>query len=379
MLKKFSVSNYRQFNQELVFDLTAGSYTFNADCTNQNQVKLALIYGKNGSGKSNLGGALFDLVQHLTDNETNLNQTDNYLNAFSPENGHAKFTFEFTFQVGKQGKKDKSVVYTYYKNRSGTLLGEQLSIDGKVVADHQIGQPLYVNLKGAENLKRDINQSQNLSAIKYIYSNTNLDQRNPTNALFIKFMDFVNHMLYFRSVFSGKNFTGYKTGQNDIEQDIIENGDLKDFEQFLKDCGQDFELVQAYQFRQNRIGIKMGEQTLPFVEVASTGTLSLAFFYYWWRSVKRGEVPLLFIDEFDCSYHFELSEAIIRKLKQLPATQVILTTHNTNLLTNDLIRPDCAFIINGKSVQSLNHLTNKELREVHNLEKLYQAGHFSHE
>ena len=59
MLKKFSVSNYRKFNGTLEFDLTAGNYIFNPDCIHQDLVKLALIYGENGTGKSNLGWAIF--------------------------------------------------------------------------------------------------------------------------------------------------------------------------------------------------------------------------------------------------------------------------------------------------------------------------------
>ena len=48
MLKKFSVTNYRQFNETLEFDLTASNYSFNQECVKNNLVKLALIYGKNG-------------------------------------------------------------------------------------------------------------------------------------------------------------------------------------------------------------------------------------------------------------------------------------------------------------------------------------------
>ncbi|MGY4675217.1 hypothetical protein ACWIWA_06680, partial [Ursidibacter arcticus] len=80
MLKKFTVSNYRQFNEPLEFDLTAGGYAFNTTCVQNDLVKLALIYGENGAGKSNLGWAIFDLVSHLTNNENNLSK-DNYLNA----------------------------------------------------------------------------------------------------------------------------------------------------------------------------------------------------------------------------------------------------------------------------------------------------------
>ena len=51
--------------------------------------------------------------------------------------------------------------------------------------------------------------------------------------------------------------------------------------------------------------------------------------------------------------------------------------HNTNLLSNEIIRPDCGYVVDGKAIKSLNKLTNKELREVHNLERLYQSGEFS--
>ena len=190
-------------------------------------------------------------------------------------------------------------------------------------------------------------------------------------------MDFINHILYFRNVFSGKNYIGYKEGLNDISEDIIKNKNLKDFKNFLNECGIKFELVPAKNFNKQNIGIKMGDRVLPFFDVISTGTLSLTFFYYWWQSINNNKISLLFIDEFDCSYHFALSEKIVEKLKELPNTQVILTTHNTNLLSNDFIRPDCGFIIDGKKIKSLNNLTEKELREVHNLEKLYQAGHFN--
>ena len=90
-------------------------------------------------------------------------------------------------------------------------------------------------------------------------------------------------------------------------------------------------------------------------------------------------IPLLFIDEFDCSYHFSLSEKIIEKLKKLPNTQVILTTHNTNLLSNELIRPDCGFVIDGSTIKSLNQATERELRQIHNLEKMYLAGEFKND
>ena len=373
MLKKFSVQNYRRFNEILEFNLTAGNYTFNSECTHNGLIKLALIYGKNGTGKSVLGWAISDLISHLTDNTNNLNNDNNYLNALSTDK-YSTFEYEFEFYDARKHK--KNVTYKYQKDENKKIIYEALMIQGILVVEYHFERPVSINLVGAENLNKTINPSQNLSAIKYIYNNTSLDRRNSNNAIFIKFIEFVNHMLYFRSVFGGNNFNGYKPGDDNIERDILRKNNLKDFENFLNGFGLNLQLVNVKQLNKNIIGIKFEKKVLPFFEVVSTGTLSLTFFYYWWQVLKENEVPFLFIDEFDCSYHFELSEYLIRKLKELTNTQVILTTHNTNLLSNDLIRPDCGFIINGKTIKSLNNCTKKELREAHNLEKLYQAGHF---
>ena len=52
MLKKFEVENFKGFSKRLVFDLTARDYEFNQNLTENGIVKKAIIYGKNGVGKS---------------------------------------------------------------------------------------------------------------------------------------------------------------------------------------------------------------------------------------------------------------------------------------------------------------------------------------
>ena len=373
MLKKFSVSNYRQFKDILEFDLSANNYSFNEDCISKNLVKMALIYGKNGTGKSTLGWAIFDLVSHLTDNQSH-EMNNFYLNALSPEKS-AFFKFEFTF-LNK--KKPVKVTYEYRKNEKKILLSEKLTIDCVVVLDYQLKKTLITTLKGTEHLNKDINPTQNLSAVKYIYSNTSLDRRNLHNKIFVEFVEFVSHMLWFRSVFDDNSYIGYQAGSKKILENILENDNLKDFEKFLKSMDLNFQLVPLKTVSGIDIGVKLSESTkpIPFFEISSTGTRSLTLLYYWWQLIKEDKIRLLFIDEFDCSYHFSLSQKMIELLKTLKNTQVILTSHNTDLLTNDLIRPDCGFIIDGKSITSLNRLTEKELREAHNLERLYQAGKF---
>ena len=54
-----------------------------------------------------------------------------------------------------------------------------------------------------------------------------------------------------------------------------------------------------------------------------------------------------------------------------------MTTHNTNLMTNRLIRPDCLIILSRSgTLTALSDATSRKLREGHNLEKLYISGEF---
>ena len=128
MLKKFSVTNYRQFNETLEFDLTASNYSFNQECVKNNLVKLALIYGKNGTGKSNLGRAIFDLVSHLTDNRVEKSSSF-YLNIESKKQ-FASFIYEFDFI---ENDKLFKVIYSFEKDNKQILTSEKLLINNEVV------------------------------------------------------------------------------------------------------------------------------------------------------------------------------------------------------------------------------------------------------
>ena len=88
------------------------------------------------------------------------------------------------------------------------------------------------------------------------------------------------------------------------------------------------------------------------------------------------EAAFVFIDEFDAFYHFRLSKIIVSLLCELEGTQIFVTTHNTDLISNDLLRPDCYFSINNNKILSLAQSTDKELRKAHNLQKMYKAGTF---
>jgi len=41
------------------------------------------------------------------------------------------------------------------------------------------------------------------------------------------------------------------------------------------------------------------------------------------------------------------------------------------------VRPDCYFLLRDSSIKAISELTEKELRQAHNLQKMYKAGAFN--
>ena len=97
--------------------------------------------------------------------------------------------------------------------------------------------------------------------------------------------------------------------------------------------------------------------------------------YYWNQFFD--EVSFLYMDEFDAFYHYDLSERVMRMILDKENMQSVLTSHNTVLITNGLMRPDCYMIMDGKhNLRSMSESTMRELRQGHSLERLYRNGEF---
>lgn len=371
MLAKFEITNFKSFHDTFVFDLSDPSaYNFNETCITNKLVGKALIYGPNGSGKSNLGFAIFDVISHLTDkNSDSRYYASNYLNADS-DSELATFTYVFRFDTDE-------VVYTYTKQDYQTLISERLQINGHLYAaiDRWHSHVFQTTAKGAETLKKDLGDSQ-ISIINYLSNNALLDQDDPANVLFSRFRQFVNSMLYFRSV-DDRCYIGFEQGSDLISHDIVSRGNIEDFETFLNDAGVQCTLRSKRVNDSNEIFFAFEHHDIEFYEIASSGTKALALFYFWYQRIKEDKgVRFVFIDEFDAFYHHAVSRLIVEKLKEATGVQVILTTHNTSIISNDLLRPDCYFIMDATSIKPISKCTQKELRQAHNIEKMYRAGSF---
>ena len=67
MLVKFAVTNYRGFADRIEWDLSSpANYEFNKNAIKDGIIKNGIVYGPNGSGKTNFSLALFDIENHLS-------------------------------------------------------------------------------------------------------------------------------------------------------------------------------------------------------------------------------------------------------------------------------------------------------------------------
>ena len=369
MLASFSVSNFKSFNKPFLFNLEKNNkYEFNTNSIRDGVVFNALIYGQNGVGKSNLGLAIFDITHHLTDFQKNEEYYVNYLNADS-DLSYAHFSYKFKFR-------DNIVRYEYKKSVNKILIYEKLLINEKVVAqiDRSQSSTAIFNLKGAESLNTNITNDR-ISIVKYLKFNSVLE-KNEENDIFLQFYSFIEGMLFFRSVNSNM-YIGLDNDNADIQAGIIDNDNVQDFERFLNKAGVECKLSYTKDANNKVIFFEFDTYKIPFYSIASTGTQSLTLFYYWLKQLEaNSKASFIFIDEFDAYYHHSLSLLIIEKLKA-SRFQFILTTHNTSTISNEILRPDCYFLMNKNKIKSLSSSTSKELREAHNIEKMYKAGAFN--
>lgn len=360
MLVEFRVENFKNFQKELIFKFDqVRNYEFNMEAIKDNIVKTSLIYGSNGSGKTNLGLALFDIYLNLTDKEKDFTIYGQYLNLNS--NSNAKFYYKFKFN-------SSFLEYKYEKDNLHHIVEEELFIDTKrVIYYNHIENFGIVGLKGAETLTTDL-KGKHISFIKYIRNNAILKE-DPTNIIFKEFNIFIDNMLLFSSLQRDFN-KDIRAGNKKLCRAIIQSEKLEEFELFLKNAGIEYKLKNIITENQ-KILCDYKKTQVDFFDMASSGTRELAMFYYW--LINFDKASLIFIDDFDAFYHNKLARIVVDEMLRHD-NQAIMTTHNTSLIDNDLLRPDCYFNICNGNIKSFSDSTVKELRKAHNLEKLYKSG-----
>ena len=366
MLAKFSVKNYRGFPKEISWDLSKPSnYEFNPNAIKDGIVKNGIIYGPNGSGKTNFGLAIFDMVNHLSQKWKKPDYYGNYVYDGNPE---SPVEFVYVLQFGT-----KTLNYSYSKNSYGDILTESLSVNRKEVFQRDMVHVKFdkksfpnINEKAIANLNVHAN---NFSFVNFLLTSMPL----PEDHYLLQLQKFANSMLWFRCL-DVREYIGLEVNSTNIDEYIIRNNLVKDFEVFLKETSGQVFVFDTPTPNDKRLFCVIDNNKVSFHSIVSTGTDSLELLYYW--LTKMDQAQFVFIDEFDAFYHFKLSFEVCRRLFKLDS-QVFLSSHNTSLMTNDLLRPDCNFLLNNNMIKPICDCTDKELRWGHSIEKLYRGGTFN--
>lgn len=355
MLKKFTVSNYKNFKDEISLDFSKiGEYSFNAD-----SLSIRLIYGRNATGKTNFGRALLDIKILLYGM-----QSSGLIN----EDGAAKFKYEFKFG-------NDEVVYKYSRFSNTELCDEELYINGEAIFKCDFKNSKFdfqgLSIISAEtvNTNRYLNKDEMdneyvLPFLRWLINNTAFSD----DSVLIQLSKYVRKMCMITVgndlLYSNRNFL------ENLKNPVY----LHNFEDFLNLMGIECKLV-LQELPDGQVELYFAHKKLvPFYSTASSGTLALTNLYQ--KIVSN--LSLIYLDDFAAFYHYEMAEKLISFIKnKYPECQFIMTSHNTNLMTNKIMRPDCLFILSSKgTLTALCDATERELREGHNLEKMYISGEF---
>ncbi len=375
MLRKFEVKNYKNFKDTLSIDFTnVHDYKYNEFCVKNGLINKAIIYGKNAEGKSNLGSAIFDIVLDVLSNRNPYHYSNDqrlYKNANAHDGELVEFFYSFKFA-------NDIVNYKYKKKDAFDTVFEKLSINDQIVFfyDLESGERDFSNISmiNASELNWEeffniVNESDaeltKPTALRYVIYNTVQKE----GAIVYKLSQFIKGMRFTSSL--NANFPFF----NRFEEYFKEPKELERFETFLNKYGVKCKLVMLEQPNGKKSLYFDYAKPLLFASNLSSGTYALTRFYFHYLS--KNMPTFVFIDEFDAFYHYELSEKMVELLEKEFNCQVILTSHNTDLLSNSIMRPDCFMILSNGKLTQICEATTRELRQGHNLEKLYKNGEFN--
>jgi len=378
MLKAFTLRNYKNFKDEITIDFeNIRDYLFQKDCISDGIITKMLICGRNATGKTNLGKALLD-VKDVLYGTFECPYDPFLLNADSDEK---TAFFEYRFQFG-----DTELCYEYLKEYRG-LNYEKLEINGISIfeCDFEKGKydfdhlnDIHAETANTEYYLEYVKSCDDIPGsrfpfLKWLFDHMAFEE----HSILLKLADYVDGMIRITADNREFSLLSNEAEEQKFYQLLDKDHNLQVFEKFLNAMGIKCQLKLKRMLNRQRNLYFVYDRMIPFLENTSSGILMLTELYY--RILSNDEnVSFLYLDGIDSFFHYEAAEKMLLFLKETyPKCQIILTSHNTRLLTNKLMRPDCLFILSGKGIlTSFCNATQRELKEEHNLEKMYISGEF---
>lgn len=384
MLTKITVEGFKNFKDKFCFDLTkTKQYSWNKNHVVKGNVKNGIVYGLSGSGKTNIANIILDAKSNIDPSSQVVQES--FLNA-------SKFVksarFEFVFDYTSEG----ALTYSYEKDNYNSRIKEGLYLGELVLFEYDYENKLFNTMvEELENLKIQ-GLEKTKSALSFIYTNSNLEFAHPINYVYTFFVT---------------SITAITTLTDESIIDLLTNSYIEGVEtfntnvkKFFNECG--FEEYPYFDVEKKSIDMNYPNgRSINFQHAASNGQIGLLNFFtinsflssstynkvngafskgeFIFKNKKhKVSTPIcgmFYFDEFDAFYDNKLSKLVLDKVFQLPY-QTIVTTHNTNLISNNILRPDCYFEISNGEILSLSERTDRELRFGHSLEKMFNSGAF---
>lgn len=412
MIEEFSFGNFWSFKDIQTLNMTAARIKSSnpvLDSNNTFEIKPDLsllkskaIYGANASGKSNVIRALVAFIRIIKDSvkeEKALELIDSF--QLSTETENKPTFFQLIFRIGK-------LRYRYgFEADDKSIKSEWL-----FSTPNKREQPLFVR-DGNEIL--EINQTHFEEGVLYqklfenssdpIFTETSLFLTHLSSTGFGKLSKEIIKVISSISLISGLGHSGmYKyagdslsdavkkkfildflkkadVGIDDLETIEITNDNIPDnLEEDIKQDLKKGKIVVSSRKKFNEKLKSEGLSDFSFGIQESEGTkkmFELSPFIY--RSLKEG-TPL-FIDEFDSRFHPLLTKKIVELFNspENKRAQLIFTTHDTNLLSSDLLRRDQIDFVEKDKYGASHLYTLVEIKGVRNdasFEKDYIRGKY---
>lgn len=368
MLKKMYLTNFMSFKERTEFDFTASKYSIlgGKNVSDNNVLKGALLIGPNASGKSNVLKGLSFIIKMIKGEGASFS---NYRCFFS-KNPITILEYEFLFN-------NKEVKYVIEYNTRTNSISENLKIDNITVLQRNgnVGE-----LRIGENVTTDDQLDSQTLFLRTASFNTGRFPQEPTLR---QLMDFLQNSY----IIDGYNM-GVTFG-NAITKYAEEHG-VDKINKYLDEFNYDF--VVEYGSESEGAGLKIvvgSEKKAVFLKRRSYPIPNIIINESQGNQVFADLLPnlirviensgMLIIDEFGNSLHNKLSEKVIRFfMENAKTSQIFITSHHTNLISNSVFRPDQIDLITFKDMQGsqVKRVSEFKPREAQNLEKMYLGGMF---
>ena len=368
MLKKMYLTNFMSFKERTEFDFTASKYSIlgGKNVSDNNVLKGALLIGPNASGKSNVLKGLSFIIKMIKGEGASFS---NYRCFFS-KNPITILEYEFLFN-------NKEVKYVIEYNTRTNSISENLKIDNITVLQRNgnVGE-----LRIGENVTTDDQLDSQTLFLRTASFNTGRFPQEPTLR---QLMDFLQNSYIIDGYNMGATFG------NAITKYAEEHG-VDKINKYLDEFNYDF--VVEYGSESEGAGLKIvvgSEKKAVFLKRRSYPIPNIIINESQGNQVFADLLPnlirviensgMLIIYEFGNSLHNKLSEKVIRFfMENAKTSQIFITSHHTNLISNSVFRPDQIDLITFKDMQGsqVKRVSEFKPREAQNLEKMYLGGMF---